>query len=452
MDDSRRVLAEGTVIIEDGLVVDVVAGHVDNGASIDCRGKLVLPGLVNAHVHSLQRLWRGSGANMSTFEWIRTRRYPLMAQLDDRGVRVAMRLACAEMVRSGTTAFLEPEVPAGHLPAMAAASGESGLRAGLAMSVRAGDEEPRVGFAHTRAADDTQQGAHADPIDLTSPELADVVAAWHGAGEGRVSLWIALYALRSADDVIARWIRRRADDHDLRITFHAVAFPEYTRGIEEHTGLRPAAYAKSLGLLGPKTVIGHGVHFDRDEFQLLASAGTTIAHCPSHRPAGSRIAPVPAYLRAGIGVALGTDGGTVNDHYDLLTDLRYAAMLHGSRNSDPDKITAEEILEMATRHGARGLGVGDGSLEAGQPADAAVLDLQRLRPTQNVIDSIVFAAGRDAVSTVVVGGDPILHKGSISGLDEDGLLREAEEIARETVSGANLSDEVASPWFVGRDG
>ena len=453
MDDSRRVLSEGTVIVEEGRIADVVPGNIAHGERIDCRGKLILPGLVNAHVHALEGLWRGSGSNMRLIEWIRTRRYPLTAQLDDRGAAVSMRLACADMVRSGTTAFLEPEVGAGFLSAVAAAASQSGLRAGLAVSVGARGREalddPVAGDSGGfRADDDAVQAARADAIDLRGPALGEAVEAWHGAADGRLSVWIGWHVLRRADRNIAQLIRRRADEHDLRITYHAAEFPGSVEMVMERTGLRPAEYADSVGLLGPGTVIGHGVHFEPEEFSILSRTGTTIAHCPAHRPKGAGLAPVASYLRAGVAVALGTDGGLTNDRHDILNEIRFAALLHRARNSDPETLTSEEILEMATRHGALGLGVGKGTLEPGQPADAAVFDLRRLTwPTQNVIDSIVHAADRRAVTTVVVGGEPLLHKGSIIGLDEDALVRDAEEIANETIRGAGLADEVGSPWL-----
>ena len=289
MDDSRRVLSEGTVIVEEGRIADVVPGNIAHGERIDCRGKLILPGLVNAHVHALEGLWRGSGSNMRLIEWIRTRRYPLTAQLDDRGAAVSMRLACADMVRSGTTAFLEPEVGAGFLSAVAAAASQSGLRAGLAVSVGARGREalddPVAGDSGGfRADDDAVQAARADAIDLRGPALGEAVEAWHGAADGRLSVWIGWHVLRRADRNIAQLIRRRADEHDLRITYHAAEFPGSVEMVMERTGLRPAEYADSVGLLGPGTVIGHGVHFEPEEFSILSRTGTTIAHCPATGP------------------------------------------------------------------------------------------------------------------------------------------------------------------------
>jgi 5-methylthioadenosine/S-adenosylhomocysteine deaminase len=443
-DVRRRVLDVGTVVIEDGTIVAVLAGTHNVGEVLDCRGKFIFPGLVNTHAHTAEVVWRGLGGGLPTKEWAQTRKHPLMAQLDEDSAEIAVRLACSEMLRSGTTAFLDPEIPLGLLPGIARAARASGMRAGLAVTMPSGHgygqaNGPLQVEGHSDVGHQRSRHSRSEDVVLSSERIGAEIENWRR--DGRVSMWLALRVLSGADEHSASTVRSLASERHLRVTYHAAENREDVDAIHNQTGLGPAAYAQSLGLLGEDVVIAHGVQVTRDDMTLLAATRTAVAHCPSSNArTGSGIAPLPAYLEHGVVVGLGTDGGMVNDTYDLISEMRTAAIIHNASNGSGTCLVPEQLLQMATVNGARMLGIGSGAIEVGAAADAIVIDLHRLGswPVHDVFDSLVYSADRNCVSDVVIGGDVLLRNGSLVDVDEDVLLSQASEIATETIRAAGI--------------
>jgi cytosine/adenosine deaminase-related metal-dependent hydrolase len=462
MDDRRRIFDDASVLIEDGRVVDVRAGYVRHGRTLDCRGRVVLPGLTNAHAHGLEAVLRGCGGQLSLVPWIHQRMHPLMAALDEGGASVAARLTALEVLRSGGTSYLDPEVPSRFLSTMTAAAVGSGLRVGLAVGLgdvdpyggdelhedigSSGDGEDHGAGHQTHRHGDGGHGhghGHGD-----HDELAEALAALDaGPDHGdRVRYLLGPRVLSGVTPELGRRLRAAADERGLGLTFHAAEVMADVTAVRDRSGLTAMAYAEEAGLLGERTVIAHGVHLEDDDLDRLAATGTAVAHCPgSNGKLGSGIARVPAMLERGIRLGLGTDGAACNDRYDLIAEMRLAALLHRAAASDPTAISAEQVLALATRGGADAVGLLDGGrLLPGSLGDAVVLNLRRLGswPAPDVIEGIVFAADRSAVETVVVGGDVLLANGVPVGIDEESLLRDAEEVAWEAIRSAGLESVI----------
>lgn len=444
MGAERRIWRDATVVVEDGRIAAV--GPAAGGAPLDCRGKVVLPGLVNAHAHTLEVLFRGCGGELRLLPWIHERSHPLLDRLDEQGAAVATRLAGLEMLRTGTTAFLDPEVPPRLLAAMTRAAAETGLRAALALGV-----EGEAGYG--RHGHDGPAHDHGHPA-ATALSAAERTAldGWCDPTGGRLALWLGPRVLSAVTPALGRALRQEAERRGLGITFHCAEVPEDVAHVHASGSETVVGFATERGLLGPRSVLTHGVYLAEAELAPLAATGASVAHCPSsNAKLGSGVAPVPAMCAHGVNVALGTDGGLCNDTYDLLSEMRLAGLIHKAVARDPAAITPETILELATVNGARALGLADtGTLDPGSWADLLVVDLRRAGswPTPHPVDSLVFSANRAVVDSVLVGGEVVLRDGQPVGVDERRLLTEAEEVARQAIEEAGLASAVGPRWPV----
>ena len=449
MDPTRPAYREATVVIEEGRVAGIVDGYIRHKESIDCRGSIVIPGFVNTHAHMAEVLWRGCGGEQNTIDWIANRKHPLMAQLDGDSIGVGVRLACVEMLRSGTTAVLDPEVPAHLATQVASATAEIGIRAGLAVAVASG-----AGYGGSDHSNGHHHHSHAgsDSLDVADPGFPGFVERWQRGTHERAALWLGLRVLSGADRRLGKAVSAALERHRLRLTFHCAEQKADVEAVRASSGLGTLDYAESIGLLGPATVISHGVHLEEPDLEVLERTGTRVSHCPSSNSrTGAGVAPVPAMASRGINVGLGTDGGMVNDRYDMLSEMRYAALLQKAMTGDPKAVTPERALEMATRDGARALGLESGTLRPGAPADVAVVDLETLGswPAYNPVDALVFSAGSRNIRHVLVGGEPRLLDGDMVGVNIPELLAEAAEVSRYTIRAAGLEEEVRASWLSG---
>jgi len=219
------------------------------------------------------------------------------------------------------------------------------------------------------------------------------------------------------------------------------------------------SYCQSVGLLGPNTVLAHMVHLSSSDISTLAETGTHVAHCPSsNSKLASGIAPVPQMLAAGVNVTIGTDGAPCNNSNDLLQEMKLAAIIHKaasvatSSGPDPTLVTAEQVLELATIHGAKALGLFSkiGSLEIGKRADFVAIDARGvgMQPWYSAVSAVVYCAtGRD-VEVVVIDGRVLVEGRRLVGMDEEVICREAERRGHEVVSRAGLTEIVRGRWPV----
>jgi 5-methylthioadenosine/S-adenosylhomocysteine deaminase len=429
------LVPDATIVIEDGAfaAISTRGRRAVPARSFDGRGLIALPGLVNAHAHTLESFLRGCGGQLALLPWIR-RTHAVMDQLDSRGAYLATRLATLEMLTTGTTAYLDPEIPTDHrFESMARAAADSGLRSGLTLLLE-------------------DRGGYHGWSDRGEPRLTDreigLIERWHGAADGRLSTWVGPSVLSAITPVFARLVGSEAERRGLGIAFHCAEVPEDRKDTMARSGLGPVHFADRGGLLGERSVLTHGVDLDDEEIDLIARRGAAIVHCPtSNAKLGSGIAPLSRMLEAGATVALGTDGGSSNDTYDLFAEIRMAALIHRATQRDPAATRAEVILGLATAGGAHALRLPSGSLQPGHAADLTLLDATRTGsfPTADPVDSLVFATSSAAVRHVLVGGDWLLRDGAPVGLDAEAIKREAGEAARAAVEAAGLAADVFPP-------
>jgi cytosine/adenosine deaminase-related metal-dependent hydrolase len=459
--DAGFALTEATIVIDDGAIVDV--GRVGAaGTVIDCAGKLVLPGFVNAHTHLTEVLYRGLSAGLDHVDWV-DRKHGLQNVLDEAGAEVGAALACLEILRAGAVAFLDPEVEPRHFAGVARGSGASGLRGGLSLAIQArhGYRAQHAPGAHQGdAGPQGQQGqqghgghhaagghhGHAQaPGEHHAQSPGSAPSIHLPATSGRVTAWLGPRAMNAMTDELTQAVADRLRATGARVTFHCAEDAREVEEVRAETGLTPARYAERFGLLIDRAVLAHGVYLEPDDLEAIAAAGASVVHCPvSNAKTGHGIAPLAAMQAAGINVCVGTDGGMSNDTYDVLQELRMAGLVHRAAQRDPGATSGAQLLAMATRNGSRALGLPGGRIEPGAPADLVIVDLRRLGswPTHDPLDSLAFSSSREVVDSVLVDGELLLDRGHATRVDQDRLLAEAAAVAAEAARSVGLASWV----------
>jgi 5-methylthioadenosine/S-adenosylhomocysteine deaminase len=392
---------------EDGLITELGPEVAPRPADevVDAGGAPLVPGLVNGHTHAAMTLFRGYGDDLPLMQWLREKIWPLEAKLEPEDVYWGTRLACLEMIHSGTVRFWDMYWRPG--PAARAVE-EAGLRATIGaplMDVGQAD----AGQLHS----DVLQGLD---------ELS-------GFGD-RISSALSPHAIYTVSEASLRWICELARERDLPVHIHlSETESEVADCIREH-GDRPAAYLDGLGLLGPRTLLAHGVWLDEQELALVAERGATVVTIPvaNLKLAVGRVFPYRAARDAGVPVGLGTDGPGSNNSLDLLSDMKTFALLQKNEARDPAAVTAEEVWDVATGRQAPLLGA-SGRLAPGEPADFLLLraDAPELSLGELTAD-LVYAAAGGVVDTCVVAGRLLMRGGVVEGAGE--VVAKAVERAR----------------------
>jgi 5-methylthioadenosine/S-adenosylhomocysteine deaminase len=419
--DARRRILDAEVRVEDGRITAVkpadrrTGGRADGKTVLDCRGLVLIPGLVQAHIHLCQTLFRGLADDLPLETWLARRIWPLEAAHTEDSVYWSAMLGAAELLLGGTTAILDMETVR-HTGAALQALEAIGLRATAGKCLM--DVVPP-------GAPDGLREATGRALQ----EAADLCASWHGKAGGRLRWCFAPRFAPTCTGPLLRAVSDLAARAGATIHTHAAETPLELQIVKQMTGTDEIAYLDSVGISGPRAALAHCVWVDGEAIRRLARQGTNVVHCPSSNlKLGSGIAPVPAMLDAGCRVALGADGAPCNNRLDAFTEMRLAALIQKPRHG-PDALPAERVLELATLGGARALGLETeiGSIEVGKRADLVALDLSppHTQPEgADLISRIVYSARASDVRHVVVDGKIVVR---------DGVLRTAkyEEIARE---------------------
>jgi 5-methylthioadenosine/S-adenosylhomocysteine deaminase len=381
--------------------------------TIDAAGAPLVPALVNGHTHAAMTLFRGYGGDLPLMRWLRERVWPVEARLEPEDVYWGTRLACAEMIRTGTARFWDMYW---HPQATARAVEDAGLRAHIGGPL----------FDAEGNTEETRSTALADLDGLT------------GFGPA-IERSLAPHSIYTVSEGLLRWTAETAAERGTAIHIHLSETEQEVADCLAAHGVRPAAYLDRLGLLGERTVLAHGVWLDRAELELIAARGATVVANPvaNLKLAVGGVLPYPAARRAGVAVGLGTDGAGSNDSLDLLADLKTFALMQRHLSGDPTVLPAAEALEIAA--GARapalldGAGAADGAvpggLAPGAPAD--FLLLRREAPELGIGDlasDLVYAASGSVVDTTVVAGRVLMRGGEVEGEAE--ILARAAERAR----------------------
>lgn len=406
------VLEHHAVAVHDGRIVAVLpqtqaSERFQATRTVDLPRHLLMPGMVNLHVHAAMSLMRGIADDLPLMRWLQDAIWPTEARhVSAAFVRDGTRLAAAEMLRGGITTcsdmYFYPE-------AAAEAFAEMGMRAVVGVVML----EFPTAFA-------------SDADDYLRKGLA---ARDQWQGHPLIGFSIAPHAPYTVSDASFGRALAIADELSLPIHMHIhETAQEIDDSLNLH-GVRPLARLARLGVLGENLIGVHAVHLDDTDLELLARHDCSIAHCPtSNMKLASGIAPVPRLLGSGLRVGLGTDGAASNNRLDLLQEMRHAALLAKVGSMDASALPAHAALRMATLDGARALGMGEriGSIEIGKLADLCAIDLGELdcQPCFDPVSHLVHVAGREHVSHVWVNGETRVDKGfRLLHINDSELLR-----------------------------
>ena len=417
--DEDATVVSGDVWIEDGRITAVGAGAAVPSAMpvLDARNCLVLPGLIQGHVHLGQTMFRGLGEGRRLLPWLRERIWPLEAAHDDESAYWCSLLGAAECLLGGTTTVQDIGIGPG-IGGLLEAVVDSRLRALTGQCLMDSGEglPPRL-------------AGRADQL------LADTVALgdrFNGAGAGRIRYLLNPRFILSCSDALWQGVREISAQRHWQVHTHALEQQEETAAVRaSRQGRDEIEYFSDLGLLATDLCLAHGVWISAAHLPLLARARTSVVHCPSSNlKLGSGIANVVAMRRAGLDVGVGADGAPCNNRLDALEEIRLAALLQ-KLNHGPEAFSGLDALRLATSEGARAVGLEDqvGTVEVGKAADLLVLSLDQPELTAAAVvdphDLIVFGAARTAVRHVMVEGELLVEDGRLAHLDLEEILRQA---------------------------
>jgi 5-methylthioadenosine/S-adenosylhomocysteine deaminase len=419
MDNEGRVMTPGSIAIDGASLVgvgpsDQVARQFKGRETIDATDRVVMPGLINTHTHAPMVLYRGLADDLALMDWLQKYIFPAEAKtVSPAFVRVGTRLAALEMIRSGTTAFVDMYY---FEEEIARTTKAAGLRGVLGQTVI----EFPVPDAKTPAEALTR--AEAFIKEFQRDEL--IVPA------------LAPHAVYTLDAVTLTRSRDLARKYDVPFLIHLAETEAETQLSLDRHKARPVAALNQLGIWGPKVIAAHGVWVRPDEIEVLRKHGVGVAHNPeSNMKLASGTAPVPGYLSAGVALGLGTDGAASNNDLDMFEAMRQAALLHKLQTRDPRAVSARVALQMATRGGAQVIGQAArlGTLEVGKIADVIVVRMDRPRqtPMYDPISHLVYVTRGDDVETTIVNGKVLMRAGRVLTMDEAEVLRTAREAARQ---------------------
>lgn len=384
---------------------------------LDAEGCLVVPGLVNAHGHAAMTLLRGYADDKPLDAWLEEDIWPAEAELTPEDVRAGTELGIVEMIKSGTTAFVDMYF---HMSEVAAAVEGSGLRA-------------RIGHGIVTVGKD-DEAAHADV-----EESVEIAERFDGAAEGRISTAVMPHSLTTVGEEFLQQAVDGAREVGVPVHFHANETRDEVEPIVTERGQRPLEYARDLGLLETDDFLAHGVHLDDREIDLLAGTDASVVHCPaSNMKLASGTAPVQRLLDAGVTVGLGTDGAASNNDLDPFDELRDAAMVGKLATGDASAVPAEAVVGMATAGSAEAVGIDSGRIEEGANADLAVVDLSKphLTPAHDPVSHLAYAVRGSDVRHTICDGRVLMRDREVLTLDEQAVREEAERHAADLVERA----------------
>jgi 5-methylthioadenosine/S-adenosylhomocysteine deaminase len=410
--DNGAVAVRGQRIVGVGKRADIEK-QFQARQHIDRPDAILMPGLINTHTHAAMSLFRGIADDMVVQDWLNKFIFPAEAKnVTADFVLWGTRLACLEMMLSGTTTFVDMYY---FEDSVAKATKEAGMRGILG--------ETMIRFKSPDAA------TPKDMLRFTEKFLDEY------QGNATITPAVAPHAIYTNDDADLKAARQLANKFHAPLVMHlAEAKFEYDDAVRTR-GMTPTRLVESLGVLDGWTIVAHGIYLDPADMQILKAHGTGVAHCPSsNMKLASGIAPVVKLLALGVPVGLGTDGpaGSNND-FDMMEETNLAADLQKVATGDPTVIPAEQAVAMATILGARAAGLEKeiGSLETGKRADMITLRLDRPHavPLYNVYSQIVYALKGSDVQDTVVDGKPIVRDGRSLTLDPAPILAKAKEYA-----------------------
>lgn len=416
MDAERTVLKSAYVAVDGGKITSVGTDRPQGTFDriIDGRGGILMPGLINCHTHVPMTAMRGYGDGHDLHDWLNNFIFPVEDRWDDRAIRACTQLGLMEMISGGITCITDMYM---RVPVIAQAVAEAGISANLCCGGTFFGET----FSPAACGDCAAQ--------------EELFRDWHGYDGGRIRVDASLHAEYTSVPELWQWTAEFAKSHGLNMHVHiSETKKEHEECKARHGGRTPIQAMDSWGVWdGVRSYAAHCVWTEPDDWAIMAQKHITAVHNPvSNLKLGSGVAPIVELLKAGVNVALGTDGVSSNNTTDLFEDMKLAAILQNGVRCDPLALTAWDALAFATINGAQALGRTDtGSIEAGKWADLILLDGEavNLFPCHDAANNIAYAAHGSNVKLNMCRGNIIYENGTFLTIDAEKARREAEEYA-----------------------
>jgi cytosine/adenosine deaminase-related metal-dependent hydrolase len=417
MNPDREVI-HGNIYIEQDRLVEIGETRETAEEIIDASGRVVIPGLIQPHIHLCQTLFRGQADDLELLDWLRLRIWPLEGAHDEESIRTSALLGLGELIKGGTTAIVDMET-VHHTDAAIQAITESGIRAltGKAM-MDYGDDVP-----------DTLK----ETTDSSLKESVELLEKWHGYNDGLVQYVFAPRFVVSCTEELLKEVGHLAKQYGVKIHTHASENKGECELVMQRHGMRNVIYLEHIGLTGPDLILAHCIWLDDREMKIITESGTKVVYCPSsNTKLASGIARIPEMLEKKGNVSIAADGAPCNNNLDGWLEMRLAALLQKPQHG-PTVMPAEKVFELATIGGARAMGLEDeiGSIEVGKKADLAIVDLNRLHAlpasNTNIYSRLVYEARADDVRTTIVNGRVLMRDRELLTIDEEEVKRQAEQ-------------------------
>ena len=409
-DPQRRVL-RGDVVVEDERIVSV-GGTYQGSADeeIDASGDIVMPGMVNTHTHVAMSVMKGVVDDLSFPDFL-DKVFRIDADRTDDDLDIGARLGCMEMMRGGTTTFVDLYYSE---DVIAKAVKDAGIRGVLCWCALDPDKT-------------TQNG---DPVDNAKHFRSKF------KGERKILPSIGLQGVYVCNEDTCVRAHEYAEQENIPLNMHLSETRGEVNTHKKETGLRPAEWLDKIGVLSPNVIAAHSAWLTMNEVRIMGRAGMSVSLCPvsNMKLATGGVAPVPEFMENGVNVSLGTDGNTTNNSLDMFSEMKICGLLQKSSRWDARITNAQQLLDFVTINGAKAVGMADsiGSIESGKYADIVILDgkAPNLRPLlpDNIIANIVYSGNCLNVKTVMCQGDTVVDDGRITTLDTEDVVSRSEEM------------------------
>ena len=408
----------GNVYIDGGTIAEVGCAAYGADIVIDASNKALVPGFVNTHTHAAMTLFRGYADDLPLRTWLQDHIWPLEAKLTEEDVYWGTKLACLEMIRSGTTAFNDMYW---HALASARAVEDMGIRAAISnvfIDVAGESDE---------GDDETVQKENRKLTEKLRSDYSD-----------RILPALGPHAIYTVSEESLLWTAEfaREKEGDMLIHIHVSETEQEVNDCIERTGMRPVEYLDHIGFLGPNVVAAHCVWLDDREIALLARHDVKVAHNPvsNMKLAVGMAMRYPELRAAGVCISLGTDGCASNNNLDMLETAKFASLAQKAAANEPTVLPADESLALITRNGADVLRTGGGSIAEGSAADLLLIDLllPEMTPFHNLNSNLVYSAHGGCVDTTICDGVVLMQNRVVPGEAE--ILRRASEVTYDLVN------------------
>ena len=377
---------------------------------IDGKGRLVIPGLINAHTHSYMAIMRNVADDLTFEDWLFGHIEPIEDKLEPEDAYWGACLAILEMMKSGTTCFSDMQM---HIHQTSRAVSESGMRAVISRGL-VGSGSDEAGQVRLKEAYEEQE-------------------AWRECS--RLTFFLGPHAPYSCDEDFQKIVAKEAARNHMGVHIHLSESVNEVENIRKQYGVSPIALAQRAGLFEGLAAAAHCVHVDDEDMDILKKCQVSVITNPaSNMKLGNGFAPVPDMLAKGINVCIGTDGAASNNALNMFHEMNLLALIHKGNRQKADCVSAREIFRMATIQGAKALGMEKetGSIQVGKKADLAVLNLNTpsMMPGNDLLAGLCYSANGSEVELVIIDGKITMENGKVLTMDEERVYAEVSRICR----------------------